>query len=77
MRNQPAFPAALAEVAAGRDHIKTEEFALAVGRARQTIRKNYHLSGHCFGVRPIKFGKRLLWPVREIAALLSGEGVDA
>ena len=63
---------ALAAIAAGRDHIKTEEYALAVSRASQTIRKNYCLTGDCFGIRPIKFGNRLLWPVTEIATLLSG-----
>lgn len=67
-------PPALAEIAAGRDHIQTAEFARAASRASQTIRKNYCLTGECFGIRPVKFGNRLLWPVAEIAALLNGEG---
>ncbi len=69
---QKTLPPALAEIARGRDHIQTAEFAKAVNRATQTIRKNYCLAGECFGIRPVKFGNRLLWPVAEIAALLSG-----
>ncbi len=66
------LPPALAAIAAGRDHIQTAEFARATNRASQTIRKNYCLTGECFGVRPIKFGNRLLWPVESIASLLDG-----
>jgi hypothetical protein len=64
-------PPALADIAAGRDHIQTAEFARAVNRTSQTIRKHYCLTGRCFGVTPIKFGNRLLWPVSEITVLLS------
>jgi hypothetical protein len=67
------LPPALAAIAAGRDHIRTEEFAKAANRASQTIRKNYCTKGQCFGIRPLKFGNRLLWPVSEIAALLNGD----
>jgi hypothetical protein len=66
-------PAALAEISAGRDHILTKEFAKAANRAIQTIRKNYCLDGECFGIRPIKIGNRLLWPINQVAALLAGE----
>ncbi len=65
------LPPALAEIAAGRDLIPTSDFAHSVTRAEQTIRKSYCLNGHAFGVRPVKFGNRLLWPVAEIAALLT------
>ncbi|AXS80857.1 hypothetical protein HYN24_12985 [Dechloromonas sp. HYN0024] len=67
------IPTKLGEIAAGRDHIQTSEFARAVNRASQTIRKNYCLTGACFGIRPVKFGNRLLWPVAEVAELLSGK----
>jgi hypothetical protein len=67
------IPPALAAIAVGRDHIQTAEFAHAVNRASQTIRKNYCLTGECFGIRPVKFGNRLLWPVSRIASLLSGD----
>lgn len=63
---------ALAEISAGRDHIQTFEFARAFSRASQTIRKSYCLTGHYLGIRPIKLGNRLMWPVSEIAALLNG-----
>lgn len=61
---------ALDAIAAGRDHINTSEFAHATDRANQTIRKNYCLTGECYGIRPVKFGNRLLWPVTQVAALL-------
>jgi hypothetical protein len=66
------LPSALAAIAAGRDHIQTAEYAHAISRASQTIRKHYCLTGQCFGVRPVKFGNRLLWPVQSIASLLTG-----
>ena len=66
-------PTALSLIASGRDHVQTSEFARAVNRSSQTIRKNYCLKGECFGIRPIKFGNRLLWPVIEIASLLNGK----
>lgn len=71
-QNQALLPAALSKIAGGRDHIKTAEFAKATSRATQTIRKHHALTGHCFGIRPRKVGNFLLWPVTEIAALLSG-----
>lgn len=52
--------------------LTTAEFARAVSRAPQTLRKNYCLTGECFGIRPVKVGNRLLWPVAEIAVLLNG-----
>lgn len=76
MAMRTELPPALAEIAAGRDHIQTAEFARAANRATQTIRKNYCLTGECFGIRPVKFGNRLLWPVSDIAALLSGSAVQ-
>ncbi len=72
MTNEIQIPPELAKIAAGRDHINTNEFARYTVRASQTIRKNYCLTGECFGIRPVKFGNRLLWPVAEIAALLAG-----
>jgi hypothetical protein len=63
--------AGLARVAHNRDHISTTEFAHSITRASQTIRKNYCLTGEAFGIRPIKIGSRLLWPVHDIAQLLA------
>jgi hypothetical protein len=73
MQTAQSLPPALAAIAAGRDHILTEEFAKAANRASQTIRKNYCKKGECFGIKPLKFGNRLLWPVSQIAALLNGD----
>lgn len=66
------IPSNLAAVAAGRDFILTSEFARAVNRAPQTIRKNLGENGSCFGITPVKVGRRLLWPVADVAVLLQG-----
>ncbi len=75
MPTRTEIPPVLAEIATGRDHIQTAEFAKAANRSDQTIRKNYCLTGECFGIRPIKFGNRLLWPVDQVAALLTGRTI--
>jgi hypothetical protein len=66
----------LTEIAAGRDHVQTAEFAHAANKASQTIRKNYCLTGEAYGIKPIKVGGRLLWPVADIAALLNDGGAQ-
>ena len=55
----------------GRPHATTTEYAHLIGKAQQTIRKNYCLTGDAFGVVPIKVGNRLLWPIERIAQLLT------
>lgn len=55
------------------DLVTTEEFAQSTKCSTKTIRKNYCLTGHCYGIRPVKVGGRLLWPISDIARLLSGE----
>lgn len=72
MQTTVNIPTALAAIAAGRDNILTAEFALAANRASQTIRKHYCQTGEAYGIRPVKFGNRLLWPVAKVAALLNG-----
>jgi hypothetical protein len=67
------LPPALAALAEGRDHILTSEFARLTGHKPQTLRKNYCLTGACFGIRPQKIGNLLLWRVSHVAALLSGD----
>ena len=66
------IPQALAVIAQGRDLITTKEFAKATNKATQTIRKNYCMQGHCFGIVPIKIGANLAWPVKDVAKLLLG-----
>ncbi len=73
MQTEVSLPPALAAIAAGRDHILTLEFARVTSRSSETIRKNYARSGACFGIKPLKFGNRLLWPVSQIAGLMNGE----
>ena len=51
--------------------IVTADFAKAVKCATQTIRKNYCLTGHCYGIVPVKIGGKLLWRVSDVAELLS------
>lgn len=65
------YPPELARVAQGRDFINTDEFARALGRSGRTARKNLCLTGHAWGVKPQKVGGRLLWPVSEVARLLT------
>lgn len=65
------IPQALAELSKGRDHIQTDEIAKLTNHRPQTVRKKYCLEGDYFGVRPVKLGNRLLWPVAEIAKLLN------
>lgn len=72
MSTKATIPEALATISTGRDHIQTFEFARAFSRTSQTIRKSYCITGHYLGIRPIKLGNRLMWPVSEIAALLNG-----
>ena len=68
-------PVGLAVISQGRDYILTAEFATVVNCATQTIRKNFCQTGHCYGIRPLKIGNRLLWPVADITRLLAGESV--
>jgi hypothetical protein len=74
LHSRTAIPPALAEVARGRDYIKTEEFAHAMSRAVATVHKNHCMTGECFGIRPIKRGKLLLWPVAAVAQILGAGG---
>lgn len=69
------LPQTLAEITAGRDHILTAEYARATNHSSQTVRKNYCLTGECFGIRPVKIGNRLQWPVDQFAALLTGRTI--
>lgn len=55
----------------GRLHATTTEYAQLIGKAKQTILKNYCLTGDAFGVVPIKVGNRLLFPIKRIAQLLT------
>lgn len=66
------IPPALAAVANGRDTITTAEFSHAMHLAVATVHKNHCLAGEVCGIRPIKRGKFLLWPVAAVAQALTG-----
>ncbi len=52
--------------------LTTIEFAAAIRRSDQTIRKLHCQTGEAFGIKPSKVGRLLLWPVASVNALLSG-----
>jgi hypothetical protein len=66
----------LNKIAQGRDYLPTPDFAKAFSKSPATARKNFCLAGHCYGIKPVKIGGRLLWPVSEIAKLLNGESLE-
>jgi len=57
--------------------LTTQEFADTLKCSPKTVRKNYCISGVCYGIKPLKVGARLLWPSAEVAKLLNGEAVSA
>lgn len=62
----------ISRVAGGRDFLTTTEFAGLLSRSPQTARKYHHEQGHAWGIRPIKIGRSLLWPVAAVNRLLGG-----
>ena len=66
------IPVGLASIAGHRDLITTIELAQTLNVAAQTVRKNYCLTGYAYGIRPVKIGNRLLWPVEKVAAVILG-----
>lgn len=71
----PEIPQGLALIAQNRDNILTHEVALATNTATQTIRKHLSVAGHFHGLKPIKIGGRLQFPVGEVAKLVRGESL--
>jgi len=67
------LPSGLLKLAAGRDLISTDEYAIVINKASQTVRKTYCLTGQAFGIKPVKVGNRLLWNVEDVAGVLRGE----
>jgi len=64
------IPPALAAQAAGRDYFGTKEFARTVNLAPETVRNQHSRKGTCCGIKPIRVGRQLLWPIAEVALLL-------
>lgn len=74
MKSFQDIPEGLARVANGRDNILTHELGAVTNTATQTIRKHLCQTGSFHGVKPIKIGGRLQFPVGEVAKLvLNGE----
>ncbi len=73
MKSTHEIPQGLATIANGRDNILTHEVGLVTNTATQTIRRHLCHSGSFHGIKPIKIGGRLQFPVREIAKLIRGE----
>ena len=74
MKSFQDIPEGLARVAKGRDNILTHELGAVTNTATQTIRKHLCQTGSFHGVKPIKIGGRLQFPVGEVAKLvLNGE----
>ena len=71
----PVIPYGLALIAQNRDNILTHEVGLVTNTATQTIRKHLCQKGTFHGIKPIKIGGRLQFPVMEIAKLLRGESL--
>ena len=65
------IPPDLAKIAGNRINLTTAEFAHVINKAEQTVRKNYCLTGECYGIRPVKIGQALNWPVTKTAELLT------
>lgn len=65
--NETNIPRGLLQMAGNRDLITTPEFAKVFNVASQTIRKNFSIEGEVYGIKPIKIGSKLLWPVDKIA----------
>ena len=75
MKSFSEIPEGLANIAKGRDNILTHEVGLATNTASQTIRKHLCQSGHFHGIKPLKIGGRLQFPVGEVAKLVKGESL--
>ena len=50
--------------------LTTPEFAESFKVTPQTVRKNFCITGECYGLKPIKIGNRLLWSASQVAERL-------
>ncbi len=73
MKSAHEIPQGLENIAKGRDNILTYEVSLVTNTATQTIRKHLCHTGSFHGIKPIKIGGRLQFPVKEVARLIRGE----
>lgn len=73
MKSTYDIPEGLASNANGRDNILTHEVGLVTNTATQTIRRHLCHTGSFHGIKPIKIGGRLQFPVKDLAKLIRGE----
>lgn len=66
----------LRQMTGGRPLANTTELAQISDTRPQTIRRNHSERGEFLGLRPVKIGNRLFWPLTDIARVLSGGGVE-
>jgi hypothetical protein len=62
----------LRQMTGGRPLANTNELAQISDTRPQTIRRNHSERGEFHGLRPIKIGNRLFWPLTDIARVMSG-----
>jgi hypothetical protein len=67
------LPPKLSAMAWDKDWITTSEFASTFRISPQTVRKNFCLTGECYGIKPTKMGNKLLWSVEKVAIRLRGD----
>jgi len=57
--------------------LETKEAAQALKTTENNLHTNHSRFGHFHGLRPIRLGRKLMWPADGIAKLLRGERIEA
>jgi hypothetical protein len=65
-----APPPGLAALSEGSDLITVDSLAIWCRCQGQTIRKNLSQHGHFHGLRPVRFGRRVMFRVADVAKLV-------
>jgi hypothetical protein len=72
-KNFNHLPPKLSAMVWDKNWITTSEFANTFRISPQTVRKNFCLTGECYGIKPTKMGNKLLWSVQKVAIRLRGD----
>jgi hypothetical protein len=70
MHHATLIPPALATLAGGSDLVTVIGLATWSQCQPQTIRKNLSQHGHFHGLRPVRFGRRVMFRVSDVAKLV-------
>ena len=54
--------------------LTTEDTAANCHTTRNALYTSYSKRGHWEGIRPLRIGRRLLWPADQVTRLLRGDG---